>query len=155
VNWIGHRLNLRFGSWYIAGARHSAAPGRGLDLKDEFSKHARLAVCGKALDPGRLLYDSHKHGISGHLRIKRSGCSHKHCLRVLDVLTWRHALESNLAFKGPGQRVVICPDFLTKLGLVLATGRRGSGRSTRESWTNWTREKGTVGRSFSRKVIPA
>jgi hypothetical protein len=40
---------------------------------------------------------------------------------VLEALTWRHLLESTLEVKRPGQRVVIHPDFLHKLGLGLST----------------------------------
>jgi hypothetical protein len=40
---------------------------------------------------------------------------------VVEALSWRHRLGSNPEVKRPGQRVVIYQDFLTKLGLVLAT----------------------------------
>jgi hypothetical protein len=40
---------------------------------------------------------------------------------VFDALRWRHVLEKDVA-KEPGQRVIIYPRTLAKLGLVLKTG---------------------------------
>jgi hypothetical protein len=49
--------------------------------------------------------------------------------RVLDALTWRHVLAAPAPddpdYELPGQMVVIYPDFLSKLGLVFATGDLG------------------------------
>jgi hypothetical protein len=55
---------------------------------------------------------------------------------ISDVLTWRHILESNPEIKRPGQRTVICPDFPTKLELVLAAANPGMD-SQQELWLEY------------------
>jgi hypothetical protein len=49
---------------------------------------------------------------------------------IADALSWRHVLETNdyeqnPDYKRPGLRIVVYPEFLTKLGLVLASGNLG------------------------------
>jgi hypothetical protein len=46
---------------------------------------------------------------------------------VYDALLWRHAMQTSLDpnYKRPGQRVIVYPKFLDKLGSVLASGNIG------------------------------
>jgi hypothetical protein len=61
--------------------------------------------------------------IATNSALPESGQSKESVLQAefLDVLIWRRALELNPEVKGPGQRVIICSRFLTKLVLILST----------------------------------
>jgi hypothetical protein len=48
---------------------------------------------------------------------------------ISDALIWRHVLKPSKEYRsdltGPGKRIIIYLEFLTKLGLVLTTGNLG------------------------------
>jgi hypothetical protein len=81
----------------------------------------------------RTTVDSRRQTNDGnqHIAARHGGDERQVCLSgVADALGWRHVLETNdyeadPEYKRPDQRLIVCPDFLSKLGPVLATGNPG------------------------------